>query len=75
LHLSGNYCTDLKSGVNFQLALKPNYATEVTYNETCLSAKIWLCQLTLGFCSFNPVASALGWEDTWRLLATTFDVM
>ena len=58
--------------VNFEVALKQNYATEVTYSETCLCAKIWLCHFTF---SFNPMASALGGEDSWRLLVTSFDVM
>jgi hypothetical protein len=26
-------------------------------------------------CSFNPVAYALGVEDTWRVLAASFDVL
>jgi len=29
----------LKSGGNFQVRFKQNYATEVTYNLTCLYAK------------------------------------
>jgi len=64
-----------KCGVNFEVALKQNCATEVTYSETCLCAKIWLCHFTLSFCSFNPVASALGEEDSWSGLVTFVDVM
>jgi hypothetical protein len=55
--------------------LKQNYKTEVTYNETPLYGRVWLCHFNLIFSSFNPVESALGVEDTWRILATSFDVM
>jgi hypothetical protein len=37
-------------------------------------AKIWLCQLNLSISNFNPVESALAVEDTWRVLAISFDV-
>ena len=59
----------------FEVALKQNYATEVTYSETCLRAKIWVCHFTFSFCSFNPVASALGREDSWHGVVTAVGVM
>ena len=56
--------------VNFQVALMHNYATKVTYNESCLCGKIWLWQFHLSFCSFIPMA---GGEETGHHLATYFD--
>jgi len=75
LHYTENNFVNLKSGVNFEVALTQNYTTEVTYNWTCLYAKIWLWQFTVSFCSFNPMASVLAGEDTAHLLAKSFDVM
>jgi hypothetical protein len=32
LHLTEKYCVNLKTGVNFKVALKENYAMEITHN-------------------------------------------
>jgi len=45
-----------KKCVNFQVALKQNYAAKVTYNEACLCVKIWLWQFNLSF------LSQVGWK-------------
>jgi hypothetical protein len=74
LLLVENCCVNLESGVNSQAALKQNYATEVAqllalpvYKNMALPVHDQLIRV-------NPVASALGVDETWRLLATTFDV-
>jgi hypothetical protein len=64
-----------KKCVHFQAALKQILCDKITYNEACLCGKIWLWQVNLGFCSFNPKADDSGGLETWHLLATSFDVM
>jgi len=63
----------LKTGVNFQVSLKQNYATEVTIRPACVqkydfASSPWAFAVS--------TAWQVGWagRDTSRILAKSFDV-
>jgi hypothetical protein len=59
---------------DFQVTLKQSYATEVTYNCTCLYAKIRLCQFPQ-LLQFKPCGKCVGHGGHLPFLVTSFDIM
>jgi hypothetical protein len=59
---NGKILRQFKSVVNFQVALKQSYATEVTIIPACIQRYGFASFVS--FCSFNFEGSGMGGEDT-----------
>jgi len=61
----------LKTGINFQVSLKQNYATEVTIRPACVQ-KYDSASSPWAFAVSTSWQVGLAWRVTWRILAKSF---